>query len=107
MRMRIKAKPRVTMVAPPRRVAMEQKGRRAKRLAAVRMATSPVPPCAAEQEHTTATSMGYMLMRLPTKKAVEISTSTVETTTMTLRMVKAETSLSQGVIEAPTENSRG
>ncbi len=95
------------MVAPPMRVAIEQKGSNISRLAAVKMATSPVPPCAAEQEHTTATSIGYMLMRRATRKAVDIKAVTVKTTMMMFRMANAPTNLSQGVMDTPTANSSG
>src|SRR5262249_21758789 len=67
----------VTVMAPPMRVAIWANGINCMRLAAVRMATSPVPPWPLWQAFTIAMSMGYMPSRRPTMKPVPISVITV------------------------------
>ena len=94
-------------MAPPMRVAIWAKGMSCMRSAAVRMATSPVPPWPEWQAFTIAVSIGYMPMRRPTRKPVVIRVNTVETMTMRFTRVKAAISLSQGVSETPMAKSSG
>ena len=95
----------VTTIAPPIRVAICANGINCIRFAAVRIATSPVPPCPLWQAFTIAVSIGYIFIRRPTTKPVPISVATVDTIVTTLTIVNAAVSLSQGVIATPIANS--
>src|SRR6266851_7961514 len=88
---------RVTVIAPPIRVAIWAKGISCIRFAAVRIATSPVPPWPEWQAFTIAVSIGYMLISRPINAPVAINVNTVATIVMRLGIVKAAISLFQGV----------
>src|SRR5215475_12777926 len=87
----------VTVMAPPIRVAIWANGISCMRLAAVRMATSPVPPCPLWQALMIAVSIGYMLRNLPTIAPTAIRVATVQKIVIMLGTLNAATSLSQGV----------
>src|ERR1035438_5053172 len=97
----------VTVIAPPIGVAIWANGISVMRLAAVRMATSPVPPWPLWQAFTMAVSMGYIFNQCPTRAPVAISVATVETMVMMVGRLKAAISLSHGVSDTPMANSRG
>src|SRR5450631_344809 len=97
----------VTVIAPPIRVAICANGIRVMRLAAVRMATSPVPPWPLWQAFTMAASMGYIFIQYPTKAPIAISVATVETMVITVGRLKAAINLSHGVSDTPIANNNG
>ena len=97
----------VTVTAPPIRVAIWAKGISCIRLAAVRMATSPVPPCPLWHALIMADSIGYMPSNRPTNAPVAINVATVQEIVIMLGRLKAAISLSQGVIETPMANRSG
>src|SRR6476469_5634266 len=97
----------VTVIAPPIRVAIWAKGISCIRLAAVRIATSPVPPCPLWQALMIAVSIGYILRKRPTRNPVPMSVATVEMIVTSVGSVKAAISLSHGVSATPIANSSG
>src|SRR5260370_3741201 len=98
---------RVTVIAPPIRVAIWANGISCIRFAAVRIATSPVPPWPEWQAFTIAVSIGYMLISRPINAPVAINVNTEATIVMRLGIVKAAISLFQGVSDTPIANSNG
>src|SRR5205823_1482011 len=78
----------VTVTAPPMRVAIWANGISCMRLAALRMATSPVPPWPQRQAATMPTSMGYMPISRATPKPVPTMAATVATMVTTFARVK-------------------
>src|SRR5882672_6852843 len=97
----------VTVIAPPIRVAIWANGMSCMRSAAVRMATSPVPPCPLWHALMIATSIGYIFRRRPTRNPVPINVITVQMMVSSVGSVKAAISLSHGVSETPIANSSG
>ena len=77
------------------------------RFAAVRIATSPVPPWPLWQALMMAASIGYILSSRPTTAPTDINVTTVLTIVIRLGKLNAATSLSQGVSETPIANRRG
>lgn len=96
----------VTVIAPPMRVATCANGINTIRLAAVRMATSPVPPCPLCVALMMAVSTGYIFSQRPTTNPVAINDATVAKMVMTLAGWKAATSLSHGVIATPNAQTK-
>jgi hypothetical protein len=97
----------VTVIAPPILVAMEAKGISCMRFAAVKIATSPVPPWPLWQAFTMAVSIGYNLRNRPMTNPDPISVKTVTTTVTMYVGVNAAISLSHGVKDTPIANSKG
>ncbi len=97
----------LTVIAPPILVDTWANGISSSRSAALKIATSPVPPWPEWQALIIDVSIGYKFSHFPVRKPTAIIVTTIDKMVMMLLIVNAAISLSHGVIETPIANKSG